>query len=66
MEHIVDELNRRLPKPLVYKLEDPFGTFDNEGNYLPSPISVPTQRPKVFMRLPLGFGEPEIEPVSGD
>jgi hypothetical protein len=65
MEHIVDELNRRLPQPLVYKLEDPFGTFDSEGNYLPSPISVPTQRPKVLTRLPLGFGEPEIEPVPG-
>jgi hypothetical protein len=65
MEHIIDELNRRLPQPLVYKLEDPFGTFDNEGNSSPNPISVPTQRPKELTRLPLGFGEPEIEPVSG-
>jgi hypothetical protein len=46
MEHIVDELNRRLPQPLVYKLEDvpSLEPISNTG------LDVPT-------RLPLGFGE---------
>jgi hypothetical protein len=65
MDHIIGELNRRLPKPLIYKLKDPIGAFDHDGNYLPSPIAVPTQRPKVLTRLPLGFGEADIELIPG-
>jgi hypothetical protein len=65
MDHIIGELNRRLPTPLIYKLKDPIGTFDHDGNYLPSPIAVPTQRPKVLTRLPLGFGEADIESIPG-
>ncbi len=48
MEHIIDELNRRLPQPLVYKLED----SSNDGSTSGTGIEAPT-------RVPLGFGEPQ-------
>jgi hypothetical protein len=46
MEHIIDELNRRLPQPLVYKLED-LSSLQPTSN---TGLGVPT-------RVPLGFGE---------
>jgi hypothetical protein len=48
MEHIIDELNRRLPQPLVYKLKDSSKVGLTPGTGL----EVPT-------RVPLGFGEPQ-------
>jgi hypothetical protein len=57
MNHIIGELNRRLPKPLIYKLED--GPVNvEEKSVPPGPISLLTEKTKVLTRLPRGFGEP--------